>query len=82
MLENYLLCFPAHVHKCTSRVQRPVRIPVAALALVQPGQVVERVSHVGMFGSQRFLADGKAALLERLDLPVAAYRPEQQRSSD
>ena len=50
---------------------------VAALVLVQPGQVVERGAHVGVVGPQRLLADGEAALVERLGLGVAALGPVQ-----
>ena len=45
---------------------------VAALGVVQPGQVVERRRDIGMVGAQRLLADAKRALVERLGLGVAA----------
>ena len=45
---------------------------VAALGLVQLGQVVERLCDIGVVGAQRLLVDRQRALIERLGLGVAA----------
>ena len=45
---------------------------VAALRVVEYGQVVEARGDVGVVGSQRLLPDRQRALVERLGLGVAA----------
>src|SRR5215470_9328045 len=61
MLRRVTLLFP-----------RLRRIRLAALAFVQLRQVVERLPDIGVLGPQRLLADGQAALIERLGLGIAA----------
>ena len=45
---------------------------VAALGIVEHGQVVEARRHLGMLGAERLLPNGERALIERLGLGVAA----------
>jgi hypothetical protein len=47
-------------------------LAVAALCLVEHGEVVEVRGEVGVVGLQRILVDGKRALVEWLGLGVAA----------
>ena len=47
-------------------------VGVAALGLVQRGQVVERGGDIGVIGAERLLADRESALVERLGVGVAA----------
>ncbi|GBF27585.1 hypothetical protein MnTg02_02639 [bacterium MnTg02] len=44
-----------------------------ALLKIERGEVVERRGHIGMVRAERFLTDGKSALIERLCLLVAAH---------
>ena len=61
------------------RVTRTAGLPVPALGLEQPRQVVEAGGRVGVVGAQRLLADRQRQAEQRLRLPVSALGLEQLR---